>query len=111
MDRVERHAFVVGLVPELREQYLTLHASVWPQVQQTLIDCNVRNYSIYTFGNILFAYYEYVGEDHEADMIRIGEDPVTRQWWTHTDPCQVRIAPERIPGARWQPLDEVWHLP
>jgi len=107
----ERFAFVVGLVPELRDEYLQLHASVWPQVEQTLVDCNVRNYSIYIFGNILFAYYEYVGEDHDADMARIGEDPVTRQWWTHTDPCQIRVAPERIEGARWQPLDEVWHLP
>ena len=107
----KRYAFVVGLVPELREQYLRLHADVWPQVEKTLVDCNVRNYSIYVFGNTLFAYYEYVGDDHEADMARIGQDPVTRQWWTHTDPCQIRIAPERIDGALWQPLDEVWHLP
>ena len=107
----KRYAFVVGLVPELRDEYLRLHADVWPQVEQTLVDCNVRNYSIYVFGTTLFAYYEYVGEDHDADMARIGEDPVTRQWWTHTDPCQIRIAPERIDGALWQPLDEVWHLP
>ena len=109
--RPQRFAFVVGLVPELRDEYLQLHAAVWPQVEQTLVDCNVRNYSIFAFGNTLFAYYEYIGEDHDADMARIGEDPVTRQWWTHTDPCQIRIAPERIDGALWQPLDEVWHLP
>ena len=43
-------------------------------------------------------------------MARITADPVTREWWTHTDPCQVRIADERVPGAKWQPLDEVCHL-
>jgi L-rhamnose mutarotase len=107
---IERHALVVGLVPELREEYLELHANVWPQVEQTLRDCNISNYSIFVFGDMLVAYYEYVGEDHEADMARIGEDPVTREWWTHTDPCQVRIGPERIEGARWQPIVEVWHL-
>ena len=73
--------------------------------------CNVTNYSIYIFGDILFAYFEYVGDDHAGDMARIAADPVTREWWTHTDPCQVRIAGERVPGAKWQPLDEVWHLP
>jgi len=108
--RMERHALVVGVRPEKREEYLALHRAVWPQVEQTLRGCNVTNYSIYIFGDILFAYYEYVGEDHDADMARIGEDPKTREWWTHTDPCQVRIADERLPGARWQPIDEVWHL-
>jgi L-rhamnose mutarotase len=106
----ERHAFVVGVAPHRREQYMELHRSVWPQVEATLIACNITNYSIFVFGDILFAYYEYLGNDHAADMARIADDPVTREWWTHTDPCQVRIARERIPGSKWQPIDEVWHL-
>ncbi len=108
--RIERHALVVGVRPERREEYLELHRNVWPQVEQTLRDANVTNYSIFIVGDTLFAYYEYVGDDHAADMARIAEDPVTREWWTHTDPCQVRIVEERDAGALWQPLDEVWHL-
>jgi L-rhamnose mutarotase len=50
-----------------------------------------------------------VGDDHAADIARMVEDPVTHKWWTHTDPCQVRIAEERNPGGTWQPIDEVWH--
>ncbi|MGH1525472.1 L-rhamnose mutarotase [Leifsonia sp. L25] len=106
----ERHALVVGVKPERREEYLELHRAVWPEVEATLRECNVTNYTIFAFGEILFAYYEYAGDDHEADMARIGEDPVTREWWTRTDPCQVRIADEREPGALWQPIDELWHL-
>jgi L-rhamnose mutarotase len=108
--RVDRRAFVVGVKPEKRDEYLRLHSAVWPEVEQTLRECNITNYSIFVFGDILFAYYEYVGRDHDADMARIGQDPKTREWWTHTDPCQVRIADEREPGALWQRLDEVWHL-
>jgi L-rhamnose mutarotase len=108
---VERHALVVGVRAERREEYLALHGDVWPQVQATLTAAHVTNYSIFLTGDTLFAYYEYTGEDHDADMARIGEDPVTREWWTHTDPCQVRIADERDAGALWQPLDEIWHLP
>jgi L-rhamnose mutarotase len=107
---IERHALVVGVRPEKREEYLELHSAVWPQVEKTLSDCNVTNYSIHIVENMLFAYYEYVGTDHAADMARIAEDEVTREWWTHTDPCQVRIVPETDPGAVWQPLREVWHL-
>jgi L-rhamnose mutarotase len=106
----ERHALVVGVRPEKRDEYLRLHATVWPGVEQTLRDCNVQNYSIFVFGDVLFAYYEYVGDDHAADMARIAADPVSQEWWTHTGPCQVRIAPEIEPGSVWQPIEEVWHL-
>jgi L-rhamnose mutarotase len=101
---------VVGVRPELREEYLRLHADVWPRVEQTLSECHVTNYSIFIVENTLFAYYEYTGSDHAADMVRIGQDPVTQDWWKHTDPCQVRIAPEKDAGSLWQPLDEIWHL-
>jgi len=50
------------------------------------------------------------GDDYAADMARIAADPKTQEWWTHTDPCQVRIVEERVPGALWQPIDEIWHL-
>jgi L-rhamnose mutarotase len=43
-------------------------------------------------------------------MVRGAEDPVTREWWTYTDRCQVRIVDEREPGAPWQPIDEIGHL-
>jgi len=105
-----RRAFVVGVRPEKRDEYLALHSAVWPGVEQKLTECNIRNYSIFVFGDILFAYYEYAGEDHDADLRRIAEDPVSQEWWTHTDPCQLRITEERTPGALWQPIDEVWHL-
>ncbi|WP_431219820.1 L-rhamnose mutarotase [Leifsonia xyli] len=106
----QRFAFVVGVRPEKREEYLELHRAVWPDVEAKMTECNIRNYSIYVFGDALFAYYEYIGEDLAADMQRIADDPVSQEWWTHTEPCQVRIADERDPGALWQPLDEVWHL-
>ena len=79
MIECERHALVVGVLPELRDRYLELHQSVWPQVEATLVACNVRNYSIYNVGDVLFAYYEYIGDDHARDMERIADDPVTHE--------------------------------
>ncbi|MDO9396671.1 MAG: L-rhamnose mutarotase [Herbiconiux sp.] len=109
--KIERHALVVGVEPSLREEYLRLHAAVWPQVEATLSASNITNYSIFVRGDLLVAYYEYVGDDHEADMARIAADPVTREWWTHTDPCQVPLFADQPEGERWAPLTEVWHLP
>lgn len=106
---MERHALVVNVVPAKREDYLRLHAAVWPQVEQTLRECNVTNYSIFLLDDTLFAYYEYVGTDHDADMARIAGDPVTQEWWTHTDPCQVPFGND--PAATgWRDAREVWHL-
>ena len=69
------------------QEYEELHANPWPQVLQTIHDCNLRNYSIFREGELVFAYFEYVGTDYEADMAKMAEDPVTQEWWKHTHPC------------------------
>ena len=107
---VQRHAFVVNVVPDLREEYLRLHADVWPQVEETLRACNITNYTIFILEDTLFAYYEYVGTDHARDLELIGHDPVTREWWTHTDPCQTAFGRNAPEGERWRAMQEVWHL-
>ncbi len=108
---VERHGLVVNVVPDRREEYLRLHSGVWPRIEQILRDCHVTNYTIFVLDDTLFAYYEYAGDDHAADMARIAEDPVTHEWWTHTDPCQTPFNPSRDPAATgWREATEVWHL-
>ena len=49
-------------------------------------------HSIFLHGDKVFAYYEYVGEDFDADMEKMAQDPVTQEWWTHTKPCFVKYA-------------------
>ena len=56
------------LKPEKIEEYEALHAAPWTEVLQTIHDCNLRNYSIFREGEQVFAYFEYIGEDYEADM-------------------------------------------
>ena len=60
------------LRPEKVEEYKALHAAVWPDVLARISACNIRNYSIFlrTPENLLFAYWEYHGEDFEADANR-----------------------------------------
>ncbi|BDO42987.1 L-rhamnose mutarotase [Cellulomonas sp. NTE-D12] len=108
---MQRFAFVVDVVPELREEYLRLHAAVWPEVEAALSAHHVTNYSIFVLEDTLFAYYEYVGEDHAADLAAVDADPVTQEWLSRTDPCQVPFGRAARPGDRWRALEEVWHLP
>ena len=44
-------------------------------------ECNIRNYSIFHRKGQLFAYFEYVGDDFDADMARMADDPETQRWW------------------------------
>ncbi len=69
---------------------------------------NIRNYSIFRDGNRLFAYFEYVGDDYEADMAGIAADPVTQEWWALTGPMQDPDA-DREAGAWWKTIPEVFH--
>ena len=113
--RVERHAWVTGLAPEKADHYKQLHANPWPAVNQRLKECNVRNYSIYLReieGKLyLFSYLEYTGEDFEADMKKMGDDPETQRWWKETDPCQVPLQEAAARGKIWSDAVEVYHLP
>ena len=55
----------------------------------------------------LFSYFEYTGDDYEADTRAIAEDPETQRWWKETDPCQVQL-PNRQPGAQWTEMEMVF---
>jgi L-rhamnose mutarotase len=106
---VTRHATVIGLLPEKEAEYRELHAAVWPSVLDRIAASNIRNYSIFLRDGLLFAYYEYVGDDHDRDMAAMAADPQTRAWWRLTDPCQQPV-PTAGPGEKWAPLEEVFHV-
>ena len=75
------------LKKEKIEEYEALHANPWPEVQKVLHEGSLRNYSIFLEGSLVFAYFEYVGDDYEADMEKMGEDVHMQRWLTHTRPC------------------------
>lgn len=106
--RGRRYASVIRLRPEHAEEYLRLHQAVWPRVLDMITACHIRNYSIYRYGDLLFSYYEYFGENHAADMARMAADPTTLRWWQLTDPCQEPV-PEAKAGEWWAALPEIFH--
>jgi L-rhamnose mutarotase len=106
--RVERHASVIRLRPEREAEYRALHAEVWPRVLDRIADSGIRNYSIFLRDGLLISYFEYVGEDFEADMAAMARDEATRRWWELTDPCQEPVA-SAAAGERWAEAVEVFH--
>jgi L-rhamnose mutarotase len=99
---------VLRVRPEALEAYKKYHEAVWPEVLDRIAKCNIRNYSIYLRDGFLFSYFEYVGENYEADMAKMAADPKTQEWWAITEPMQEPL-PTRKPGEWWAEMEEVFH--
>ena len=69
------------------EEYEVLHANTWPSVRKMITECNIINYSIFRQDQLVFSYFEYIGEDYDADMAKMAANPETQRWWTYTHPC------------------------
>lgn len=80
-------------IDEYQELHMhAVHTPRWKGVLDMIRDCNIRNYSIFIRDDLVFGYFEYIGDDYEADMARMAADPVTQEWWKHTRPCFTKYA-------------------
>jgi len=105
---VKRYGQVIQVRPEKLDEYKRLHAAVWPDVLKMIAQCNIRNYSIFHRDGLLFAYFEYVGDDFDADMAKMAADPTTQEWWSVCKPCQQPVSTAG-PDEWWADMDEVFH--
>jgi L-rhamnose mutarotase len=105
---MRRIAQVIGIPRENWKEYEAYHAAVWPTVLDRLERSNMRNFSIFRHGDLLFSYLEYVGEDYEADTQAIADDPETQRWWALQNPLQ-RPLEGRAETDWWTTIPEVFH--
>lgn len=100
---------MIRLRAEMEAKYKALHKASWKEINAMIRECSIRNYSIFLKDGFLFAYYEYLGSDYEADMEKMAADPKTREWWALCMPCQEPL-PTRKAGEWWADMEEVYHL-
>jgi L-rhamnose mutarotase len=106
---MKRFGQIIGVKPEHFERYKAYHTAVWPDVLSMITACNITNYSIFHKDGILFAYFEYIGEDFTSDMAKMAADPKTQEWWSFMEPMQQPVE-NRKTGEWWSTMDEVFHL-
>ena len=80
---------------ECIDKYVRLHAEVCPEVIQTIYDCHIHNYSIFLEDDVVFAYFEYTGDDYTADCEKMASDPITQKWWALTRPCFTKYSSDK----------------
>ena len=90
----KRVGMVIGIKPEVINEYKKLHADGNAGVRDLLTIANMENFSIFMHqfddGNYyLFGYYEYTGTDFEKDMAEIAGKDRNIAWLKVCDPMQI----------------------
>ena len=87
------------------QEYVELHKNAWPEILEIISESNYHNYSISIRGNQLYTYYEYTGNDYEADTKKMNENPIMKKWHTFTKPCFLRDEN----GNAYKELEEIFY--
>jgi L-rhamnose mutarotase len=105
---MKRFGQLIGVKPEKLQEYVEAHAGVWPEVLDMITQCNIKNYSIYHHNHTLFAYFEYHGDNFDADMQKMAAHPKTQEWWDWMMPMQTPLE-TTTEGEWWTTIEEVFH--
>lgn len=106
---MRRFGQTIRLIPDKADSYIKYHGDVWPGVLKMIKSCNISNYSIFIKDYVLFAYFEYVGNDFKADMERMAAHKETQKWWDVVKPLMEPIE-TRKSGEFWADMEEIFHL-
>ena len=106
---IKRVGMIIKIKPEYIEEYKALHADSNPGVRDLLSEANMHNFSIFLHqlddGNWYeFGYYEYTGDDFEADMAKLNKHPRNIEWLKICDPMQIPLAGE----DGWAEMEQVY---
>ena len=106
---VKRVGMVIRIKPEYIGEYKKLHAGDNPGVRDLLTEANLHNFSIFLHqlddGNWYeFGYYEYTGDNFEADMAKLEKHPRNIEWLEICDPMQIPL--EGYEG--WAEMEQVY---
>jgi L-rhamnose mutarotase len=105
-----RVGMVIKMKPDRIKDYLAVHADSNPSVRDLLLKYNMRNFSIFMTqmddGNYYeFGYYEYVGNNYEADMAALAAEPRNIEWLKETDQMQIPLNGE----TSWKKMQQVFY--
>lgn len=108
---MQRVCQLVNVKPEDVKEYERIHKDVPAGVLAKITDCNITNYSIFRYNDLLIAYFEYVGDDLAADMAKMAADPTTQEWWKITTPMQAPVPEAAAKGDLWLNVPSVFFHP
>ncbi len=105
IEKMKRIGTLSKLKPGAADAYIKLHDEIWQGVVDAGHEANMRNFSIFRIGDYLFSYYEYIGDDFEADMAKKSALPISIEWQKATGEFREIMDGEN----RFIEIEEIWH--
>jgi L-rhamnose mutarotase len=101
-----RKAFRMSVHPGHEAEYIRRHQPIWRELEDTLLEHGVRNYSIFLdrTTNYLFGYVEF---ESEAQWNAVAGTDVCQRWWAHMRDV-MPTNPDHSPQS--VELEEVFHI-
>ncbi len=108
--QVKRVGMVIGVKPEKIAEYKALHADSNPGVRDLLSKYHMKNFNIFMCrfddGKYYeFGYYEYDGDNYEADMAALAAEPRNTEWLKICDPMQIPFRGQ----TSWSQMERVYY--
>ena len=101
-----RKAFIMTLNPGQEAEYERRHNPIWPELEATLKEHGVHNYSIF-LDRASYRLFAYVEIEDEERWAAIAQTQVCQRWWAHMADIMA-TNPDNSPVA--VELDEVFHI-
>lgn len=76
---MERFAWMGKIKPGMQAEYKRRHDAIWPEMKALLKSAGIRNYSIWSDGEMVFGYYECERGIAEAERTQ-AESPIVDRW-------------------------------
>jgi L-rhamnose mutarotase len=108
-DRMKRIAMLLKIKPGKKDDYISIHKNVWPEIVQALKESHITNNSTFVNNELLFMYLEYNGIDFAADWKKYGENQKVKEWFAILKNC-VEPYEKPMPPTIWSVLEETFHL-
>ena len=103
----ERAGNVWRIRPGRRDDYLRMHAAIWPELKSLLREAGVTSYTIYVQNDTVFSHLE--AEDYDRLVERVAGEPISERWEAQF--ADILEYPNADPQNGWpERLTEVWHL-
>lgn len=96
--------------PEHWDEYKAIHLNPWPELIAAIQAVGIHNYSIFAFGDRVFAYMEVAGDDVYAALNELAQTEIKRRW---DAAVTIWVAPEAVDGSgiQFMSLEPIFYCP
>ena len=95
---MERFAWKGRIKPGMQAEYKRRHDEIWPEMVELLKSAGIRNYTIWSDGDVLFGYYECEKGIEFAEKTQAGS-PIVDRWNEYMDDV-LELEMDPVTGAQ-----------